>query len=94
VPINARFYNQNGNLTISLSDKIQIYLKLLSGSCKNRKNPLWVQFLFKIPTLDPALAEIVDSGLSPLGSVTTSGCSGFADGDATFDVLRSVYMFS
>ena len=37
VPVKAREYNQNDNLPISLTEKIQIYWKLLSGSCKNWK---------------------------------------------------------
>jgi len=37
VPVKAREYNQNVNLPISLTEKIQIYWKLLSGSCKNWK---------------------------------------------------------
>jgi len=37
--MNEREYSQNVNLTISLSEKISTYSKLLSESCKNWKTP-------------------------------------------------------
>jgi len=60
VPVKAREYNQNVNLPISLTEKIQIYWKLLSGSCKNwKKNiPAPGLFFLKIPTPGPALAPV------------------------------------